>query len=163
MQDATLFKFNKNSNLQNWRILDDVVMGGRSNGEFTVSKEGFGKFYGDISLDNNGGFSSVRYYFETKKTKPFSKFILKIKGDGKRYQFRVKDKSNQRHSYIYEFQTSGDWETVEIPFDKMYASFRGYRLNISNFDGAQMEEIAFLIGNKKEESFELLIDTILLD
>jgi hypothetical protein len=140
-----------------------VVMGGRSNGEFTVSKEGFGKFYGDISLDNNGGFSSVRYYFETKKTKPFSKFILKIKGDGKRYQFRVKDKSNRRHSYIYEFQTSGDWETVEIPFDKMYASFRGSRLNMSNFDGAQMEEIAFLIGNKKEESFELLIDTISLD
>jgi hypothetical protein len=26
-----------------------------------------------------------------------------------------------------------------------------------------MEEIAFLIGNKKEQSFELLLDTIILE
>ena len=45
----------------------------------------------------------------------------------------------------------------------MYASFRGYRLDIPNFKGQQMEEIAFLIGNKKEESFKLLIDSIILE
>ena len=44
----------------------------------------------------------------------------------------------------------------------MYPSFRGYELNQPNYDGVQMEEIAFLISNKKEESFRLLIDAITL-
>ncbi len=89
--------------------------------------------------------------------------MLKLKGDGKTYQFRVKSERNQRHSHIYKFQTTGNWEIVEIPFEEMYASFRGYRLNMPNFNGAQIEEIAFLIGNKKEESFELLIDAITME
>jgi hypothetical protein len=162
MQDALIFNFDNQSDLQNWRIVDDVVMGGRSNGQMEITEEGFGRFYGNISLENNGGFSSVRYTLDPKSAKGFSKFVLKVKGDGKTYQFRVKRERNQRHSHIYEFQTSGSWETVEIPFEKMYASFRGYRLNMPNFNGDQIEEIAFLIGNKKEESFELLIDTIMM-
>ncbi len=162
MQDALIFKFDNQSNLRNWRIVDDVVMGGRSNGQMEITEEGFGRFYGDISLENNGGFSSVRYTLDPKSTKGFSKFVLKVKGDGKTYQFRVKSERNQRHSHIYKFHTTGNWETVEIPFEEMYASFRGYRLDIPNFNGNQIEEIAFLIGNKKEESFELLIDTIMM-
>jgi hypothetical protein len=163
MQNALIFNFDKTSNLQNWKIVDDVVMGGRSNGQMEITKEGFGRFYGNISLENNGGFSSVRYTLDPKSTKGFSKFVLKLKGDGKTYQFRVKSERNQRHSHIYKFQTTGNWEIVEIPFEEMYASFRGYRLNMPNFNGAQIEEIAFLIGNKKEESFELLIDAITME
>lgn len=160
MQSSLIFNFNKTSNLQNWKIVDDVVMGGRSNGQMEITEDGFGRFYGDISLDNNGGFSSVRYSLDPKSAEGFSKFVLKVKGDGKTYQFRVKSHQNQRHSHIFKFQTTGNWETVAIPFEEMYASFRGYRLNMPNFNGDQIEEIAFLIGNKKEESFELLIDAI---
>lgn len=162
LQSMTLFDFSKDSNLSNWRILDDVVMGGRSNGTFKLNEDNHGEFSGKISLENNGGFSSVRYYFKKLETTSFSKFTLRIKGDGKKYQFRVKDDRNRRHSYIFEFTTSGDWQTIEIPFSQMYASFRGYKLNIPNFDGKHMEEIAFLIGNKKEEQFKLLIDSIRL-
>ena len=42
----------------------------------------------------------------------------------------------------------------------MYPSFRGRRLNKSNFSDDKIQEIAFLIGNKKEENFQLLIDKI---
>jgi NADH dehydrogenase [ubiquinone] 1 alpha subcomplex assembly factor 1 len=160
LQSMTLFDFSKDSNLSNWRILDDVVMGGRSNGIFKLNEDNHGEFSGKISLENNGGFSSVRYYFEKIETSSFSKFTLRIKGDGKKYQFRVKDDRNRRHSYIFEFTTNGDWQTIEIPFSQMYPSFRGYTLNIPNFGGKHIEEIAFLIGNKKEEQFKLLIDSI---
>ncbi|MBC2845734.1 CIA30 family protein [Winogradskyella flava] len=159
----TLFNFNSDSDISSWRILDDVVMGGRSDGHFKINSDGHGEYTGDVSLENNGGFSSLRYYFETVDATEYSKFNIRIKGDGKTYQFRVKDNDSDRHSYIYEFDTTADWQTIEIPFDKMYASFRGYRLDIPNFKGQQMEEIAFLIGNKKEESFKLLIDTIILE
>lgn len=158
-----IFQFNADSKIDNWRILDDVVMGGRSNGEFKINDDGFGEYMGDVSLENNGGFSSLRYYFDTVDSQDYNKFKLKIKGDGKTYQFRVKDRRYNRYSYIYKFETTGEWQTVEIPFNDMYASFRGYRLDIPNFKGDQMQEIAFLIGNKKKESFKLLIDSISLE
>jgi hypothetical protein len=83
-----------------------------------------------------------------------------LKGDGKKYQFRVKKNQKDYYSYIYEFQTSTEWETIEIPVNKLYASFRGRTLQLPNYEGQNLEEIAFLIGNKKNENFELLIDSI---
>ncbi len=162
-QSMTLFQFTTESTIDNWRILDDVVMGGRSDGHFKINADGHGEYTGDVSLENNGGFSSLRYYFETVDASKYSKFKLRLKGDGKTYQFRVKDDRYHRYSYIYKFETTGEWQTVEIPFGDMYASFRGYRVDIPNFKGNQMEEIAFLIGNKKEERFKLLIDVITLE
>ena len=62
--------------------------------------------------------------------------------------------------YIYYFQTSGDWQTVKVPFNEMEAFYRGRKLDKPNFPGAQLDELAFLIGNGKEENFSLEIDKI---
>lgn len=158
----TIYDFTKSKDKRQWRIIDDVVMGGRSNGSFKVNTDGHGVFYGTVSLENNGGFSSVRYNFESIESTEYNSFLLRIKGDGKSYQFRVKDSRYHRYSYIYTFETSGQWQTIKIPFNQMYPSFRGYRLDAPNFEGQNMEEIAFLIGNKKAENFNLLIDFIKL-
>jgi len=156
----TLFNFNPNSNTTNWNIVDDVVMGGRSNSTFTISNNGTGVFRGKVSLENNGGFSMVQYRFDTKKVDEFSKVIMRIKGDGKTYQFRIKSNNSDYFSYVSSFNTSGDWETITIPFNIMYPAFRGRQLDAENYPGKSMEMIAFLIGNKKAESFKLEIDTI---
>ena len=59
--NTVIFDFDKDSNLKNWKIVDDVVMGGKSSGHFELNDDGHAVFYGNISLENNGGFSSVRY------------------------------------------------------------------------------------------------------
>jgi hypothetical protein len=156
----TLYDFTTESPSQDWYILDDVVMGGRSNGTFKISNDGYGVFFGNVSLENNGGFSSVRHQFKTKDVSDYSKIKLRIKGDGKAYQFRLKSDSRDYASYIYEFETTKDWMIIEIPFSKMYPSFRGRRLAQPNFEGDYVSEIAFLIGNKKPQEFKLLIDSI---
>ena len=160
---TTLFNFTQDANISNWHIVDDVVMGGRSNGNFALSKDGHGKFSGAISLENNGGFSSLRYNMETVDVSKHTKVYIKLKGDGKAYQFRVKANKNERFSYIATFTTSGEWETITIDLKDMYPAFRGRTLDIPNFDKNTIEELAFLIGNKKAEKFELLIDTIQLN
>ncbi|WP_334055647.1 CIA30 family protein [Polaribacter sp. P097] len=157
-----LFDFSKESKLSSWRIVDDVVMGGRSNGSFKINEAGNGLFYGDISLKNNGGFSSLRYSFDKLSISNYTKIVLRIKGDGKQYQFRIKDDNDNFYSYIKQFKTSGRWETVEIPLSEMYPAFRGRKLDIQNFNSDTLAQIAFLIGNKKEESFQLEIDKIYL-
>jgi len=160
MHSHTIFDFNKNADIRNWRIVDDVVMGGRSSGNFSLSPEGHGLFEGKISLKNNGGFSSVRYNFDQSQIGNFSTIALKIKGDRKKYQFRIKSNNRDYYSYIYQFSTSGEWEEIQIPLKDMYPSFRGRKLNQPNFAKDNIQEIAFLIGNKSEEQFRLLIDTI---
>ncbi|WP_339654097.1 CIA30 family protein [uncultured Maribacter sp.] len=162
MQSATIFDFNKTSNVSIWKIVDDVVMGGRSSGKFHLDKEGNGIFKGRISLESNSGFSSLRYRFNQTSTKQYSKIILKVKGDGETYQFRVKSKSSDYYSYIAYFNTTKDWETIELSLSDMYPAFRGRKLNKSNYDDESIEEIAFLIGNKKAEAFKLEIDSIVL-
>ena len=155
-----IFDFNHNANITDWKIVDDVVMGGRSKCQFKIDSDGNGIFSGDVSVENNGGFSSVRYQFEKINTTKESKVIIRLKGDGKEYQFRIKNNRNTYYSYITNFKTSGDWENIIINLKDLYPSFRGQTMNIPNFTGNSLEEIVFLIGNKKNESFTLVLDRI---
>ncbi len=163
MKTSTIYNFTAQSNPQDWIIIDDVVMGGRSNGNFTISDDGHGIFSGVVSLENNGGFSSVRHQFSKLNTTEDSKVVIRLKGDGKDYQFRIKDKKSAYYSYIITFKTNGEWQNVTIHVKDLYPSYRGRTLDLPNFAGGPMEEIVFLIGNKKNESFQLVIDKIELE
>ena len=162
LKASLIFDFNTTADISKWRVTDDVVMGGRSTGNFQLNAEGYGLFSGKVSLENNGGFSSVRYYFPQKETTGFNKFVIRLKGDGKQFQLRVKAMQDEYFDYIILFATTGEWQTLELPFDKMVPSFRGQLLNRPPFPGTSMLEIGFLIGNKKAESFALELDEILI-
>lgn len=120
-------------------------------------------YQGYVSLENNGGFSSLRCRFQPFAMNEYGTVKVRLKGDSKRYQFRVKSSFYERHSYIGYFETSGEWETIDIPLADLYPAFRGRRLRMDNYPGEQLAEIAFLIGNKKEEDFRLELDWIRLE
>ena len=163
MKAQTIFNFTSDGSINNWSVVDDGVMGGRSKGTMTINSEGHGLFSGQISLKNNGGFSSVRYRLpEPMNIEGATQMVLKVKGDGKNYQLRVRDDYQKRYSHIQAFETSGDWQTIYINLAEMYPSFRGRRVALPNFDALVLEEITILIGNKKAENFCLLIDAISL-
>ncbi|MDG2364009.1 MAG: CIA30 family protein [Flavobacteriales bacterium] len=157
---SLIFDFNKKSDIRSWRIVDDIVMGGRSSGNFSLNAEGHGVFEGEISLENNGGFSSVRCGFEKIQIKDQTMISIKLRGDGKNYQFRIKSNTGDYYSFIMPFSTSGEWQEIEIPLKDMYPSFRGTKLDMQNFSNDYFTEIAFLIGNNKRENFKLIIDRI---
>jgi hypothetical protein len=63
-------------------------------------------------------------------TLPFDKMkvnkddkIIKLKGDGKKYELRIKT-IQVIITYISSFTTSGDWQEIEISLKDMYPSFR---------------------------------------
>lgn len=155
-----IFDFTVNSKLSQWTVLDDVVMGGRSSSSIYVNSEGHGVFEGHVSLENNGGFSSVRYQMNPVSVKGYSKCVIRLKGDGKKYQFRIKSENEEYFSYIAKFSTTGKWQTLEITMEEMEPWFRGRKLDMRNYPAITMESISFLIGNKKEEDFKLEIDKI---
>jgi len=156
-----IFDFEKKTDISDWKIVDDVVMGGRSNGNFYINEKGNGVFEGTVSLENNGGFSSLRYNFDRKQIDGYKKVKIHLKGDGKRYQFRVKPNRYDKYSYVSYFRATGEWEVITLDLADMIPTFRGRRLTeLSNYDAKNLEEIAFLIGNKEEQNFKLEIDKI---
>ena len=163
MTSITIFQFNNTSNLDNWQIVDDVVMGGKSNGNFQLNKDGHAVFSGDVSLENNGGFSSVQYTFDALDITNYKTVCIKLKGDGNNYQFRLKKDQNDYYSYKKEFKTNGDWQTIKLQLASLQPTYRGRSLDIPNFNSNSIEQLTFLIANKKPQSFKLVLDKIWLE
>ncbi len=162
MTPFELFNFKNSDNLCSWEITDDVVMGGKSNSRISLNENHNGVFEGRVSTENNGGFSSVRYRFKPIEIEGFSKLRIKIKSDNHRFQLRLKEKQNDKYSYIQYFETNGEWQDIEIQLKDLYPTFRGNKLEMPNFKGDYIEEIGFLIGNNKHEDFRFEIESIYL-
>jgi NADH dehydrogenase [ubiquinone] 1 alpha subcomplex assembly factor 1 len=156
----TIFDFSQEADLRGWEIQDDVVMGGVSQGRFTVNEEGHAVFSGNVSLENDGGFSSFQYNFGPVDVSPYRAICIRLKSDGKPYQLRVESEPNVRHGYAFNFNPSGDWQVIEIPFADMYAIRHGDRLDLPNYPGQTLAQVQILIGNGKAETFQLEIDKI---
>jgi len=162
MQPTTLFDFNPETSLDGWMVVNDGVMGGRSRSTLHLDESGHGVFSGTVSLENNGGFASIRLDCGNTSLKNAHSILLKVKGDGKRYQFRIRAQKTDYYAYIQYFETSGDWEEISLPLAEFYPTFRGRRLSLPNFSESTLEEVGVLIGNKRPESFQLVIDSIRL-
>ncbi|HAL92219.1 MAG TPA: CIA30 family protein [Verrucomicrobia bacterium] len=160
--NQTLFQFSQGATLRGWEVEDDAVMGGRSKGRLSLNEAGNAVFAGDVSLENDGGFSSVQYDFGPIDASAYRAIVLGLKGDGKRYQLRVDSEKKAPHSYACDFQTSGDWQTVEIPFADLAAIRHGDRLDLPPYPGQTLARLQILIGNDTPESFQLEIDRIWL-
>jgi hypothetical protein len=158
-----IYTFSPTTDLKAWRIVNDGVMGGISKSALLQTETGYGKFTGNVSLANNGGFASIQLNTSIVRSKEQKFIVLRVKGDGKNYEFRLKGTVSQAESYVHPFKTSGEWETIRLPINEFYPQFRGRRLERSNFNFERIEQISFLIANKKEEQFELLIDSISLE
>ena len=112
-----LYDFTSDSK-NDWQIVDDRVMGGVSQGGFNISEEGHGIFSGHVSLDNNGGFSSLMHPTKSTNVEEYKKVILRVKGDKKKYQFRLKANRSDYYSYIQTFETSGVWQEIRRFFNQ---------------------------------------------
>lgn len=158
-----LFDFAQASSMRGWNVEDDVVMGGVSRGRFSRDAEGFAVFRGEVSLENNGGFSSVQNNFAPLDVAAYEHAVLRLKGDGKNYRFIVEADENARHYYVAEFTTTGDWQEVKIPLRTMYAVRRGDRLDLPDYPGKTLSQVRLMIANGRTESFRLEIASIRLE
>jgi NADH dehydrogenase [ubiquinone] 1 alpha subcomplex assembly factor 1 len=159
----TIYTFSTQTNIREWLIVNDGVMGGISKSSLVLTNAGHGRFAGHVSMANNGGFASIQLNTTIKLVEEKKFIVLRIKGDGKRYEFRLKGDISQSQSYVQQFATSGEWENIKLEISKFYPQYRGRKLNIPNFNFKNIEELSFLIANKQEEDFELLIDWIGLE
>ena len=143
-----------------WRSINDGVMGGLSSGGMTQIDEGL-RFSGEISLENNGGFSSVRRLAEQDLSGATS-VRLEVRGDGREYQFRIRQDSRfDGVAWRAMFVTTDEWQTVEIALDEFIPVFRGRTVaEAGPVVPSRIEQIGFLLADKNDERFELDIRRI---
>ena len=147
-----------------WRVVDDGVMGGRSKGSIKVSDDGILTFSGKLSLENNGGFSSLRTERLKMNLAEADGLVARVKGDGRTYQMRFNTEARFRGmevSFKADFKTKKDeWIEVKVPFEQFKGSFRGMSLSKEKFDPGKISRVGLLLGDKKQGPFELQVDWI---
>ncbi len=147
-----------------WTIVDDGVMGGLSQGQREIGKDGILRFFGTLSLENNGGFSSLRSKNVAMDLSDAEGLVLRVKGDGRSYQVRLSTDAEFRGgevSFQAEFATKKDeWTEVKVPFKNLLGSWRGVKLPDKTFDAAKVRRVGLLLGDKKQGPFALHVDWI---
>ena len=146
-----------------WRIVNDGVMGGLSSSKVFVDGDSKIIFSGNVSLENNGGFASLR---SSIKEYNFENFLgIEIKGNGKLYSISMKE-TTYFNGYFYtsSFETKKDeWIVVQIPFNEFKLYYYGKETNSNKkLLLNNIKEVSLLIGDKQEGSFNTEIDYIKL-
>jgi len=161
--EIVLFNFQKSSEVNDWLIVNDGVMGGLSKSEIVLSDSNTAVFQGVVSLENNGGFSSTRTSPRLYNLAGYDGIVLRVKGDGKKYQFRLR--MNDRFdgiSYRYHFKTDvNKWIIIRVPFSECVPVFRGRMLDhVEPISPQNVQQIGFLIADKQAGTFKLEVDWI---
>jgi len=159
-KSVTLFDAKNNLKILRWRIVNDTVMGGRSKSSWERLDGKNAKFTGKLSLENNGGFCSVRTYPKDLGLNRTQGFLIKVLGDGRSYSLNARScKTRGGVNYRANFATTkGKITEVWVPFKDFKPSWRGSRIkNLPTLKGGDIEGIGFFLGDKKPGVFKLEI------
>ena len=145
-----------------WYVVNDNVMGGRSDGDFGIER-GELHFSGRTNTDG-GGFSSIRTEPVQLDLSTYDGIRLRVKGDGRRYTWRLTTDARWRGrevAYWADFDTEdGAWSTVDIPFSRFVPRFRGTRLDGPALNTAGVTGMGLMIYDKLDGPFELHVASV---
>ena len=145
-----------------WYTVDDDVMGGISNSTVEIEQPDILLFSGTMSLDNNGGFSSVRSDWEPINLSDYDGVLIRLFGDGKIYRLRIRSATaGSEIAYNAYFETNpNEWGLVYVPFKDMVPKFRGIVMDVDTLDTTSIGSFGFMLSDKQPGEFRLMIDWI---
>ncbi len=156
----TLCDFTTTNASAAWQIVNDDVMGGVSTSRFELPTNGPAVFRGVLSLENNGGFASARSATLDQDLAGLKSFILRARGDGRRYKLTARTAPGfDTAVYQSEFTTKSNvWEEYRLPFQNFRPTFRGRVLpNLPPLDPAKLLAIGVIIADQQAGPFRLEI------
>ncbi len=158
-----LFDFPGADSAKEWQTINDGVMGGVSDGKFKITDTKTLEFYGTLSLENNGGFASVRTRAKQLGLAKGDTVVVKVRGDGREYTLNLYvNKPLIAFSYKATVQTKKDeWIEIQVPLDKFEAtSFGRVVKDAGPVDPKDVNSLGFMLSDKKAGSFKMEIESI---
>jgi monofunctional biosynthetic peptidoglycan transglycosylase len=161
-EGRVLFDFSGPDAAKAWVNVNDGVMGGVSDGRFKITDNKTMEFFGTLSLENNGGFASVRSRPTKVNLKAGDSVACRIQGDGREYSMNLYlPRDSGRYSFRQSFKTKKDaWVEISLPVDKFYATFHGRVFPDQKLDPSKVNSVGFHLGDKKPGPFKLEVDWI---
>jgi len=159
----TLFDFTGADAAKEWQTVNDGVMGGVSEGKFKITDKKSMEFFGTLSLENNGGFASVRTKAKKLGLEKGDTLVAKVKGDGREYSLNLYlNKPLIAFSYRATVQTKKDeWIEVKVPLDKFEAtSFGRVVKDAGAVKPEEVNAIGFMLSDKKAGPFKMEVESI---
>ncbi len=166
LMTVALLEFEDPADAALWRPVDDAVMGGVSSSTVSPAEPGVARFSGNVSLENFGGFASVRTPPRDWDTAGAKAFVLRVRGDGKRYKFTLRTGDGfDGIQYQARFSPpAGEWTEVRLPVAAFVATFRGRKVPFAPaLDPRRVRALGLMISDKQAGPFELLVDRIGID
>lgn len=169
MSDAdilTLFDFADPTSVLAWAPIDDRVMGGISRSTLRHDPAGFAVFEGNVSLERNGGFASVRCAPGALGKPGAQHCVIEVRrGDGKQFKLSLlTDDGFDSVNYQATFAPMGqDWQVLRLPIAAFRANFRGREVpGAPALDSARIRQIGLMIAARQAGPFALDIRHISL-
>lgn len=140
-----------------WRVVNDNVMGGQSQGELEIVG-GLLVFRGATNT-NGGGFSSIRSDPAPIMVPESAGGIeLRVRGDGRNYIFRVE--TQEGIAYWADFATTKDWRVAKVAFGDFRPRRRGQWLAGPVLDPARIDQLGLMVYDGLDGKFRLEVDWI---
>lgn len=158
-REKTLFDFS-GSDSRPWESIDDSIMGGFSQSGSEITGHGSLLFSGSVSLENQGGFASVRSPAGDYDLGGYTGILLRVKGDGKDYQLGLRiDLFFDGVSYLAGFNPPRDnWGEIFLPFNAFAPTHHGQQLpNAAPLDTHHIRSFLLLIAGQQAGPFRLEI------
>lgn len=162
-RSVTLFDFVEAGSVGDWSNVDDTVMGGVSSST-TTWQDGRLVFAGELSLDNNGGFTSTRGPVEPAlgdRLAGADAITVTATGDGSTYLLQLRTTGDQL--YVQRFPTDADVErTYALALDAFepVGRFLDPLPGAEPLDPAEVEQVVIYLLDEQEGSFRLAVRRI---
>jgi len=148
---------------QRWQAVNDSVMGGVSDGRFRMTADRTMEFFGRLSLENNGGFASVRTKPTNFNIHTGDTIVVRVKGDGREYVLNLYTRSRQMaFSYRTALPTAKNgWTEVAVPLEEFIPTSFGNRVQgMGPVEPDQINSLGFMLSDKNPGPFKLEIDWV---
>jgi hypothetical protein len=158
-----LFRFDAAEDLAGWRAIDDRVMGGVSLSRLRHDAAGHAVFEGELSLQRNGGFASVRSPARALGLPRATACVLEARGDGKRFKLALfMDDGFDSLSHQAEFTPdTRDWQAVRLPIEAFRCTRRGREVpGAPALEPARIRQVGLMIAGGQAGPFALAVRSI---
>jgi NADH dehydrogenase [ubiquinone] 1 alpha subcomplex assembly factor 1 len=146
-----------------WQAVNDGVMGGVSDGRFKITPDKTLEFFGTLSLENNGGFASVRTTPTELNIEAGDTLVVRVRGDGREYVVNIYTKSRRMaFSYRAPLPTRKDeWAEVKIPLVDFIPTAFGRRVQgMGPVEPDQINGLGFMLSDKKPGTFAMQVEWV---